>query len=186
MADAPAGRHRNEIGGFAVQRFADLHQFLEPLPRISGAEQRAMPRPSGAFGLLRHRGLEVHHPAALGEQAAIVRIQHCATAGGEHHAGLRGQRRNRLALALAESGLAFALENQRDVGPGVQLDFMIAVDEGQIEQTRDLPSDRGFARPHGADEEHVGAADHAAPSMPGMAPETKRPPEGGRRRKMQD
>src|SRR5256714_15386649 len=108
--------------------------------------------------LLRHRGLQVHHAAALGEAAAVLRQQYRAAPGSEHDARQQRERLDRLALALAEAGLAFLLEDERDVDPGAPPDLRIAAVEGQSESASQVA-------PHG----RLGRAPRASAEYPGLA-----------------
>ena len=58
--------------------------------------------------------------------------------------------------SLAKAGLAFFLENIRNVDPGAMLDLGVAVIELQMQQLGELLADGGLARAHRADEEDVG------------------------------
>ena len=69
-------------------------------------------------------------------------MQYGPTAGREHDRLELAQRFDRLALALAKSGLALALEDIADIDPGAMLDFGVA-----IEKTAGAEFAPGTARP---------------------------------------
>jgi hypothetical protein len=112
--------------------------------------------------LLRYGGFQEGHPAALLYEFAIARIQHRAAAGGEHRARLLGELGDHLALAPPETRFALALENQRDVGAGHALNFLVAVHEGEAQQLSQLLAHGSLARAHGSNQKNAVAAYHAA------------------------
>src|ERR1039457_1359863 len=122
----------------------------------------AGPRASGRFPLLRHRRLQVDHTTASMKIAARAGIEHRAATGCQHDALARAELGDRLALTMAESRLAFALEDQRYIGTGALLDLVVAVQERKIEHARELFTHRGFTGPHRADQKYVLFADHRA------------------------
>ena len=65
-----------------------------------------------------------------------------------------------LALALAESFLAFELEDERNSDSGPPLQRLVGVDEVLAERGREPPADGALARAHRADQEDVGRNVH--------------------------
>ena len=61
---------------------------------------------------------------------------------------------------ILKSGLAFLLENERDVDAGFGLDVRVAVMEGETQQTREMPPDGRLARTHRSDQKDVALGEH--------------------------
>jgi len=62
----------------------------------------------------------------------------------------------------ADLGLAFALEDQRNIGAGAELNLVVAIEKREVEDARQVFADRGLAGPHRSDQENVVLADHRA------------------------
>src|ERR1700687_4379979 len=165
-AHLPPGGRRTRLGNLAIQRLAHAHQLLEPGLRIGAVQQRPMTRAPGTLGLLRDRSLEIDHPAAAGEFAAIVGVQDRTAAGGEHDARAGGEFGDDLALAAAEARFTLALEDQRDIGAAAPLDLVVAIVERIVEHPRQAFGHRGLARAHRADEKDTVLAEHPVLRVP--------------------
>src|SRR5690606_23381773 len=105
--------------------------------------------------LIVDRGLQVDDRAGAREAPAGGRIEHRAPAGRDDDASVGRQLGEALALALAEAGLAFLLEDERDVDPGAPLDLRVAVVEAASEGLRELAADGGLAGAHRPDQVEV-------------------------------
>ena len=90
-------------------------------------------------------------------------MDHGAAAGGDHHALEPGQAVDGFPLPHPEALLPLLLENEGDVDARLRLDIRVAVVKGEPEQAREVAADRGFARPHGSDQEDVALGEHRAP-----------------------
>src|SRR5690606_2610271 len=103
-----------------------------------------------------HPAAQPDHVAALAQQLAVARVEHGPAAGRQHQrlAGEAG--RERAAFARAEAGLALAVEDHRDAGPGRGLDVVVDVGEGQAEALGQAPADRALAGAHRSDQDEVG------------------------------
>ncbi len=137
-----------------------LHQPGERALRIDIVEQRTMARMTGAGDLLVQGGLQIHHRAAFGQQAPVLRIEHRAAAGREHDPVEQRQPLDRLLFAGTESGLAFLFEDERDVDAGPVLDVGIAVMERKVQQPRELAPDGALSRAHRTDQIDVLLGNH--------------------------
>ena len=82
---------------------------------------------------------------------AGLRLDEGAAAGRQHLRAAVEKAADDPALAVAEIGLAVALEDLVDGGVGGLLDLAVGVDEGQPEAGGEPPSDRGLAGAHHAD-----------------------------------
>src|SRR3569623_2062023 len=129
---------------------------------FDGLQQRPVAVRGGADQQLIDCGVEVDHEPTRAQMGAIVRIQHHTAAGGEHDMLAPGEVVDDYLLALPKAGLTLDVEEQRNVGAGARLDFMIAVDELAAERFRELAPNSGLACAHEADEEEVGGFGHGA------------------------
>src|SRR5215831_6003805 len=158
--DAPAVGRDHDVGDFAVQRRACIHEVRKSCRGIAAREQRTLPAIADALGLLCHGSLQIDDAAALTQQAAVLRQQHRTAAGCQHDA-LEGRKRlDRLALALAEARFALLVEDEGDVDTRAPLDLGIAVVKGQTQRAGKVAADGRLARAHRADEKYAGLAEH--------------------------
>src|SRR5690606_32347055 len=77
-------------------------------------------------------------------------------------------------LSLAETLLAFLLEDERDVDAGAPLDLGVAVEKAQTERLRELAADGRLARAHRADQVDIAGRQRGAPSSNDGAQTVKR------------
>src|SRR5690606_33798271 len=153
--DAAAVGLDDEIGDLAVERLAHGHELREHLLARPVLEQGTLASAIGALELLPDAGVQVDDEAARAEAAAAVGVEDGAAAGREDDALPLGELVDHCRLAAAEAGLALFLEDERDVDARAPLDLLVAVDEVEVEQLRELPPHRGLARAHRSYEEQV-------------------------------
>jgi len=90
---------------------------------------------------------------ALAQRGAVVRAQHDAAAGGQHHGtGLGRQFGQQGGLVVAKGGLAMLLEVAAYAAAQLLLQPLVHVDEGQVQAARELPAHGGFAAAGHADQ----------------------------------
>ena len=133
---------------------------MQRVTAVATLQQRTVIGTLGTCELMVDARMQIDHEAARREQFARFHIDHRATAGGEHKIGTQCEIGDRGVLALAETGLAFLLENERDVDAGARLDFVIAVDEVHATGFGKPAADRGLAGAHRADEVDVAFGAH--------------------------
>ena len=138
--------------GERVGRAALLEQTSQRRLGIGGLQQR----PVRSLAHAAHQDVEVRLQPdrdALGSDPfARRRVHERAAAGRKHLGSLVEQAGDHLALAVAEIGLAEALENFGDRHPRAGLDLRVGVDERQAEPLRQTAADGGLAGAHHADQ----------------------------------
>ena len=137
------------------------HELAQSQLWVIGVEQRPLTAMTRALQLLLDSGFEIDDPASRRQVLAILRQQYGAAAGRDDHVLELRQRVDHLAFALAESGLAFALENVRDVHAGATFHLDVAVVEFEMQQLGQLPTDCGLAGAHRAYQINVAIFGHA-------------------------
>ena len=88
------------------------------------------------------------------DAAARLGIDEGAAAGRQDMRRPLQQALDHPPLAVAERGLAEALEDLLDRAAGRGLDLVVGIDEVQPEPLRQAAADRGLARPHQADHDN--------------------------------
>ena len=96
----------------------------------------------------------------ISQAFSVLRVQHCASASGQHQPSFGGQFLQHLGLPAAKAGLALNLEDQRNAYTGARLDFMVAIDKALLQAPRQLPADRRLARAHHAHKVDILAGFH--------------------------
>ena len=134
-SDSAAVSAHGEVRHTLVERCALAHQRGESYRRIlRPGEQRPIRAAPDPPGLLRHRRLQVHHGAVAAQRLSVFRQQYGAAARRQNDAVPRDEIGDDLPLTGAEPGLAFLVENQRNVDTGALLDLGIRIDERQTER----------------------------------------------------
>lgn len=96
---------------------------------------------AGPLELLLDAGVQVDDTAALNQTFAILGPQYGPATGRDDDPAELRQGIYDLALSLAKTGLAFFLEDVRDVDAGPVLDFSVAVVEIEMQQPGQLTPD---------------------------------------------
>jgi nucleoside-diphosphate-sugar epimerase len=150
-----------DIGYLAIMRFAGTRHALQDIAAIAVGEDRPLMVVLEPFELLLDVDLQPDHEAALTQMMSIAFVKHGAGAHREHHAVAAATLVQVRAFALTEAGLAFDIEDGRHRHPGMRLDFLVEVDEGQAVMVGQSTSDRGLAGAGRTDEEQVARGIHA-------------------------
>lgn len=123
-------------------------QFPQSFLGICGSQQGTVRILSGSFVKLLDAGPQIDD-AASGRQVGSIRgIKDRAAARRKHDILALGQIIDDLPFAVAKPGFTFKFENQRDIGPGATLNFLVAIDELLSEGARKFLSDGCFSRSH--------------------------------------
>ena len=86
---------------------------------------------------------------------AVLLAHHGTAARGQHDAIPLRQGVDRRNLAIAKTGLAFLLEDERNVDAGARLDLVIAIDELHAQGARQLPANGRLAGSHRTNKKYV-------------------------------
>ena len=100
-------------GGFPVEGFALVVEFLQGPPGVGGLEERALAMFDPLVEML-GAGVEPDHGADLREKFAVLRGNDNTTAGGDDEADASDQALQDLGFEGAEMALAMPLENGGD------------------------------------------------------------------------
>ena len=171
-----------KVRDFRIQRVARRSEFAQGLFAIRALQQRTAAIAGEALQLRGHVEVQMHDEATFAQQAAVVRVQHRAAAGGEYQTIVGEQRLQRRAFAGAESGFARAFEDGGNWRTGGFLDLMVEVGEAQAEAFAQQPPDGALAGAHWSDQGEVGGGIHRRdlnkrpPSL--AVPGNRRPQEG--------
>ena len=171
-----------QVRDFVIQRAADGGKFAQDLFAIRALQQRPAAVAGEALHLRRNVEVQVHDEAAFAQQAAVVRIQHRAAAGGERESVPGKQRLQDRAFARAEAGFARAFEDGGDGRAGDGFDLVVQVGETQAQAFAKQPPDGALAGAHRSDQGEVRGGIHLrnlnkrAPSL--AVPGNRRPREG--------
>ena len=154
-----------EVGDLAIKRVAGRHQRFEDGPGVIVGEQRSFAASPGTRQLLIDARMQVDHEAPRAEVIAVLWIHDNATARREYYAITFRQVVDCLRLALAKAFFALFLEDKRNVDTGPSFDLLVAIDEVEMQQTRELAADRRLAGPHRAYQKYVSGFFHSRDSL---------------------
>jgi len=145
----------DEVGDFTIQGIPNLHQSFQDTFLVTVLQQRPGSATPGTIKLLSDRREKVDDETTGAEVAAIVVVQYRSAAGGQHDALLLRQFINHFGFALAKPFLTFLFEDKCNIHAGAPLDFLVAVEEVEMQQSRKLATDSRLARAHRADEKQI-------------------------------
>ncbi len=151
-----------QIASGGIQRVALGRHGQQSLAAICCGQQRSAVVIAQSRKLLLHINVQVDHETPLAEQLAVACIQHDAPAAGQQHATLGATLLQHFAFAGPETGLALVLENERDPGTRVRLDFAVKVHKLQVKAACQTAPHGRFSGTHGADKKQVARWIHAA------------------------
>ncbi len=148
------------------------HSSSSRLVRSGPCQHRTAPTTADALQLLRDRCMEVDNHSRALQQLPVLWQQDAAATRGHHQWFALAELGKGFTLTLPEAALALLLEDVRNIDAGVAFDFGIAVCERRADQSCEHPAHGGLAGAHRTDEVDVSLVQHA--------PQSIRPPEGGR------
>src|SRR5690606_28143449 len=151
----PLVRFDDHVGDLSIERIADFHQIAQHLARLRILQQRPIAIPGRALQLLLDRGMQVYDPPPGPQRLAILRPQHHAAAGSDHHAFELAELRDHRLFTLAKTLLALDIEDPGDIGTGTLLDFLVRILEVQLQLFGQQPPDGALSSTHRADQDYV-------------------------------
>lgn len=129
---------------------APFGQFGEYLQGIASAQQGAGVASLDAFGQHGGFGIEPDRQRRTQDQPPGIVIDKSTAAGCDHFAPSVDQPRDDTAFAVTEMRFAEAIENIGHAHPGGEFDFVIGIDEGQVQAAGKAAPDGGLADAHQA------------------------------------
>lgn len=139
---------------FPVEVLAGVVEILEGSARIVRLQEGAFAEAHALVEVVR-AGIKPDDGADLREQAAILRRDDDAAAGGHDETDASDEAPQGRCFQLAEMLFAVLFENFGDGKPGFLGDEGVGVDEGESGERRKKPPHAGFAGSHETDEDHV-------------------------------
>ena len=148
----PVARFDRDVGE-PIGRAALVEQPAQGRLGIGGLQQRAVRAFANSSQQHLEFRLQPDRDARGGDALAGDGVHEGAAAGREHLLALVEQASDHLAFAVAEIGLAEALEDLRDGHARPGLDLGVGIDERQAQPLGEPASDRRLPSPHHADED---------------------------------
>ena len=142
----------DEVGGGLIKRLSFPKQLFDARFRILGLQQR--PRSivaRAAVDLVAVRPKIKNQPSIL-KQPTRIRIQYCATAGGQHDSASLTQFIEQDRFATSETVFALDGEDRGNEHAAASLELAIGVDELIPKGLSEQAADGGFAGRHHADQ----------------------------------
>lgn len=144
--------------GKRVDRIPDFGQFGEDCTRVLSLEQGAIVAPPDSIDDHVEFGIDPDRYGLFEDDRAGFGIHERASAGCNHLRLPVDEACNHAPLAIAEMAFAEAFEDFGDRKPGGSLDFVIGVDERDLEAQRQPAPDGRLANPHQADKDDGASA----------------------------
>ncbi len=136
----------------SIKRPPGVRQSLQRGSDGISGKQRPSFRRAQALGKPLGRGVEPDREALIGQRLANLFVADAPATGGENGLPSADQTQNRLPLPFPETRFAETGKNRLDSKSRRTLDFLVAVDEGQVQPLREAAPDLGLAHPRRANE----------------------------------
>src|SRR5262245_37945806 len=117
-----------------------------------------MPSMARSLELMFDASAQIDDAPARRQVLAILWREDRAAAGRDHDLIELSEGVDHLAFALAETRLAFLLENVGDIDTGAPLDLHVTIVEVETQRTRECTADGGLARAHRTDQKNIDCA----------------------------
>ena len=140
----------------------DTNVLLHDPTAVTAFKQRSLTPFLGARQLLIDGSVEIHNVPAPAEVTAVLRVDYRTSARRQHHVVHLREVIDGGRLAFAKPLFTLFFEDKGNIDPGPGLHLIVAIDERQVQGSREVPAHGGLTRPHGANKKDISGLFHSA------------------------